>query len=752
MLTLLIIFFNQAIFNNKTLVPLDILTEFDLVFKDDNLSQNFLISDIVNQFYPNYNFIYESIHNGEFPLWNPHVLTGIPFFADSQVSMFEFTHLLSYIFNISPLSFSLFSAIILLFILGLSFFTYLDNLKFTKTISLFGAVALMFSGTIIVWLNYPLMTAFIWLPFILLCVDKVVLNKKLIFFPYLSIAIFLMFLAGYPQIAIINLLIAFLYFLFRLIQNKVFNIKIILVFIVFLSLGVGMSAVQTGPSWDFIKKSESYEFGRDYTENNNFIKETKQQFSNFKYNLINGFEKTAKYGILAISSEHYGSPLDRDYKNPDNNPYGNFSELTIYTGIFTILFAVISIVWIRKNKIIIFWLSTAIISFSLAVNLPFLSLFKYLPLINKISVSRFRLVFIFSIVILAVYSMQEIYNYLKNKNYKIATGLIIIIILVSFLDLFYFFGTYNTGVKKDDSFIFENNAINFLQKNTDYERIVGLGILEGGFHSPIVPNTSMLTDLYDVRGYNPIIDKRYTNFADKYLSRRGSFVLADAIFNEKIIDLMSIKYIICPKSGCLIIKQNEELKKEYEDNNIDIFRNTKFLPRSYVAYNFINNQTANHALNLLESNSFNPYSEIIINDTNLLNQNIKDDDKSLIQEAKIIKYLNNEVVINVEAEKKGVLVLTDAYDDDWKVIVNSEEKKIMLVNGIFRGVIVNEGKSEVIFKYIPKNFYNYLFISIFSLISLIILILIIIKKPKMIRSFCSKLFISIFFTSRVKKK
>jgi len=244
----------------------------------------------------------------------------------------------------------------------------------------------------------------------------------------------------------------------------------------------------------------------------------------------------------------------------------------------------------------------------------------------------------------------------------------------------------------------------------------------------------MLTGLYDIRGYNPIIDKKYINFADKYLTRRGSFVLADAIFNEKIIDLMSVKYIICPKSGCLTIKQNEEWGKEYEDNNVDIFRNPTFLPRSYVVYNFINNKTTDQAINLLEADSFNPYSQIIIDNIGSINQNIETKNENLIHEADITKYSNNEVIINVLTDKDGILVLTDAYDDGWNATVNGKKENIILVNGIFRGVAVPKGKKEVIFKYIPKNFYVYLYLSIFSLLSLIILTILIIRKPKLIRS------------------
>lgn len=720
LIAMLMAFFNQQLFNNRTLVPLGILNEFDLVFKNESLSQNYLLSDIVNQFYPNYSLIQQSISSGEFPFWNPYILGGIPFFADSQVSIFEFSHLLAYIFNVSPLSYPLFSAMILLFMLGLSFFIYLRNLKIDKLVALFGSVALMFSGTTIVWLNYPLMTPFIWLPLALFCVDKIVLDKKLIFVTCLTILVCLMLLAGYPQITLINLIIIVLYFLARLFQVKKFRIKNTIVLIVFIFLGLGMSMIQIGPSWELIKESNSYEVGRGYIAQDNFITVAKEQFSNFFDNLNIGFNKALSYGVLAFHPEYYGSPVDRDYKNPENDPYANFSEVTIYSGILTILLAIASLIFIRKNKIIIFWTLTSIISFSLAANLPFFNLLKYLPLINKISASRFRLIFIFSIILLAVHSLQQIFNYLKRKNIKVARALIIIITLITFLDLLYFFSDYNLGIKKDDIFLKENAAINFLKENTKHERIIGLGLLDNGFRSPLIPNTSMLYGLYDVRGYNPIVDKKYINFSDKYLTRRGSFVLADAVFNEKVIDLMNVKYIICPKSGCLVIKQDEEWQREYENNNVDIFKNPSFLPRAYVAYNFINTQNSDEAIQLIEAEDFNPYSQIIVNDFDIKNENLEIDSKKLIQEAEIIEYSNNKVLIKVKSGNKGILVLSDTYNDGWRVRVNDQKKEILLVNGIFRGVIVPEGESEIVFSYRPQHFNIYLFISILSLISLLI--------------------------------
>ncbi len=728
LIAFLIIFFNQQIFNNKTLVPLDILQEFDLALKEEgSLSSNYLIGDLVDQFYPNYYFLQQNITNGEIPFWNPHVLTGIPFFADSQVGIFEFTHLLSYVFQVSPLNFPLFSGIIILLLLGLSFFSYLKNLKFDTLVSLFGTVALMFSGALIVWLNYALVWAFVWLPLILLCIDRICLTKDKRFFPLLSIVICFSLLAGYPQITLVHLIITGFYFLFRCKQSNNLKIKIFVTTFIFVFLGITLSAVQVGPAWDFIKKSESYEVGRGYIGQDNFSKIAKNEITNFNSNIKKGITNIGQYGVLAFSPKYYGSPLTRDNEIIDGDVHTNFSEVNIYSGLITIILAIISLIWLFKDRLILFWFSVGILSFSLAINLPFIKLLQYLPLVNKISLNRLRPFFVISVVLLAVYALQKLVNKIKSKKTNLDKILVLGLIAFCFFDLFIHFHNYNPGSEKDTSFIFKNEAINFLQENTEYERIIGLGAVNNGALAPILPNISTVTDLYDVRGYNPIVGNDFINFANIYLSRRGSSILADAIFDEQVIDLMSIKYAICPKNGCLMIDQKEKWNKQYENENISIYQNPNFLPRTYIAYDYLLEENKK-TIKALESNEFDIYSQIIVN--NLNNINLEKKPRKNIQAATITEYSPNQVIIQSKTEQAGILVLTDNYDDGWKVKVNNQEKEIIIVNGIFRGVVVPAGQNEISFSYLPKNFYLYLAISIFSLIFLIILSAIIIKRPR----------------------
>jgi hypothetical protein len=44
--------------------------------------------DLASFFYPIHVFVSESLHAGEWPLWNPHLFAGMPFAADIQSGLF----------------------------------------------------------------------------------------------------------------------------------------------------------------------------------------------------------------------------------------------------------------------------------------------------------------------------------------------------------------------------------------------------------------------------------------------------------------------------------------------------------------------------------------------------------------------------------------------------------------------------------------------------------------------------------------
>ncbi len=82
----------------------------------------------------------------------------------------------------------------------------------------------------------------------------------------------------------------------------------------------------------------------------------------------------------------------------------------------------------------------------------------------------------------------------------------------------------------------------------------------------------------------------------------------------------------------------------------------------------------------------------------------------------IKKYTPEEIAIEVSS-KGGLLVLSDLYYPGWKVKVNGRESRIVKVFGLFRGVLVGGGKTEVLFYYRPMSLYAGFIISILTFIT-----------------------------------
>jgi len=64
-------------------------------------------------------------------------------------------------------------------------------------------------------------------------------------------------------------------------------------------------------------------------------------------------------------------------------------------------------------------------------------------------------------------------------------------------------------------------------------------------------------------------------------------------------------------------------------------------------------------------------------------------------------YSDTRVSVDVEMESPGLLVLTDTHYPGWEVLVNGEPGVIERVNVGFRGVVLEEGRHEVVFRYRP---------------------------------------------------
>jgi uncharacterized membrane protein YfhO len=88
--------------------------------------------------------------------------------------------------------------------------------------------------------------------------------------------------------------------------------------------------------------------------------------------------------------------------------------------------------------------------------------------------------------------------------------------------------------------------------------------------------------------------------------------------------------------------------------------------------------------------------------------------RSLRAAAKILRYEDSAVTIQVTSNDDGILVFTDSYYPGWQAYVDGKPTTILKTNHFFRGVPVAQGTHMVEFKYDPQSFKLGLLLSLFT--------------------------------------
>ncbi|MGH2706024.1 MAG: YfhO family protein [Actinomycetota bacterium] len=91
--------------------------------------------------------------------------------------------------------------------------------------------------------------------------------------------------------------------------------------------------------------------------------------------------------------------------------------------------------------------------------------------------------------------------------------------------------------------------------------------------------------------------------------------------------------------------------------------------------------------------------------------------------ARILAYSSNRVVIETDAARPGLLVLTDTYYPGWVASVKGREAPVVPTNVLFRGVPVPAGRSLVVLKYQPGPFRVGTVLATISLLALLAFVL-----------------------------
>jgi uncharacterized membrane protein YfhO len=69
--------------------------------------------------------------------------------------------------------------------------------------------------------------------------------------------------------------------------------------------------------------------------------------------------------------------------------------------------------------------------------------------------------------------------------------------------------------------------------------------------------------------------------------------------------------------------------------------------------------------------------------------------------ARLLRYANTEVVVEVEAPAGGILLLNDVWQPWWRADIDGAEAEILKADVIFRAVVCPRGRHVVRFSFHP---------------------------------------------------
>lgn len=445
---------------------------------------NYLLADPLYQFEPWRHFAKEELSNGIFPLWNNLNAGGVPFFANPQTAVLYPLNFIYYIFD--PQIALYLIPFFKLFLFCLFTYLYLRSLKVSNFTSIVGGVLALSVTFVTVWLLWPHSNVFILFPLLLLFTEKIRSESNIKWFVLLSITYCIGIFGGHPETLAQIFLAHLFYCMFRFWEDKTKIYKILVSIIIGFCLG----AVQLFPFFEYLLNSYAFH------ERGLGGRVTGLPLESIIFNV---------FPFLL------GAPHLSNYKPITNAT--NFQEMIGgYVGILAILIILIYILRYHRERIIIFWVSLAFLSFIVSYQIWPISSFFTLPFLHGFTIERFVGIGGFSIIILCSLIFEK---YLKEntsfkKNYKRTYKLISIFICIAFIAVFFvslrifhsFIGTYN------DFFIMLCKHVLFIIVST----ILGLGlIIFNKTHKKIVVIVVTVLVLLQTQGlfysYNPLTKK-----------------------------------------------------------------------------------------------------------------------------------------------------------------------------------------------------------------------------------------------------
>jgi len=735
-----------------------------------NKGQDF---DVIRLLYPEKEFSIRSFRNFELPLWNPYNFSGNPHIASLQSGTF---YPLNIIFFIFPYLTAWTIFILLQPILtGIFSFLFARELKLGMKSSIFSALVFAFSSYSIVWIEYGnIGHSTAWMPFALWVTLKNLKKPTILKSIAISLSLACAILAGYIQTAfyVFVFLLGFVIFHTFFIDKKDRSKKLSIFCLIFV-LPILLSVAQLFPMIELFFQSARAPYS----------------LSSFLKLLIPPF-----HFVTMFVPDFFGNPATRNYWLS-----GTYIERVMYIGIIPLIFTLYSF-FKKQNSTFWFFVISAIavlfLTFDTLIGKIIYSL--QLPLISTAVPTRMMFIFCFSASMLAGFGLEAFiknpdkkiflkvigilsgiylllwlfvfiapaildfswiqYLQISKRNLVLPTGIflissivllgsfyvskykkiiIVFLIILSMLDLFYFFHKITPFAPRETVYP-QTEVLNQLKKIQEINRSWGYG---SGY---ITTNLQTYEKIFSTDGYNALYLKRYGEILSSSMDGKiatsiprsdpmiasgyGGSDLRENKYRQRLLNLLGVKYVLNKVDPQVsTVKANNQTfddstyKLIWQKAPWQVYENKEVLPRIFLVSSYAVEKDKNKIIQMIFDEKFDLRNKIILEENISSKMSFSNDQNAKV---KIKKYTPNEIVLQTVSKTNMILFISDNYYPGWKVSIDKEFDKIYRADYSFRAVSIPEGIHEVRFWYSPVSFVFGMWISIISFLGMLLVLII----------------------------
>lgn len=656
---------------------------------------------IANKFY-----FAQELKKNHIPIWNPHIGTGYPIFAEGQTGTLFLPNLLLFRFIPFALAYNL-DLIFTFVIAALGMYMFSRSINFNKLASTYSAIIFSLGGFFVVRIQHlHLIQAACILPWLFWTTNEYIKKRNITYLALLTIFLSQQVFAGFPQLVLYGLVGLYI-FLFLLREINIYKLITITLFI---ALGFGIGAVQLLPTYELLKES---------TRNNFPVS-----------NNLNTLPFTPTHLLQFINPFILGSPKDASFPLGLSSKWGIYWENLVYIGIIPLFLSIFAmrLMFSKKEKhkdmIRIFTVMSVIgILLALGSATPLRPIFSIPPFSFFRVPAKFLLLVQFSLPILAGIVLS------KLNNKKI---LIYALLIISLIDLFYFFYNYNP-TDNSNKWLQDPQTVTILKKYNP-ERIVSLGqalvwnqhFLNDGWknmdyfyfaRNGLNQNSNLIFGINQLQTYESLITQRQANLNSAFFSgiKLDENNINMTTNSANILRATNVDTIISPFN-----LENENYQKigqtdSYQNVRFNVYRDMGSHSRTYIVTDYKLATTDKDFQALAAEPSFDPLKITILEKDPGLNQNTK----TKAWSTRIVKDSGHEITILANLDGDGLLILADSYYPGWKAYVNKQEVQIYAANMNQKAIYLNKGIHTIIFKYQPSSIKTGSIITLISLLTLV---------------------------------